>query len=154
MVQNFQIDPTELTQKYNLCPPESFSSILLEQELSALRSLAGSASDTDLFTSVSHPRQQRRAGSAEPSSAGTTLRPSGGSDVHLFSSAGLSGVSTDPHTNNSEASPAGDPSTTFQTRGRRHSRPDLAYRGGCDPVSMGPTYHHVYITLCTLANYP
>ncbi|KAA0195718.1 Mitochondrial Rho GTPase [Fasciolopsis buskii] len=154
VVQNFQIDPTELTQKYNLCPPESFSSILLEQELSALRSLADSASDTDLFTSVSHPRQQRRAGSAEPSSAGTTLRPSGGSDVHLFSSAGLSGVSTDPHTNNSEASPAGDPSTTFQTRGRRHSRPDLAYRGGCDPVSMGLTYHHVYITLCTLANYP
>ncbi|TPP56994.1 Mitochondrial Rho GTPase, partial [Fasciola gigantica] len=154
VVQNFQVDPTELTQKYNLCPPESFSSLLLEQELTALRPLAEPASDTDLFTSASHPRHQRRAGSAEPSSCGTTLRPSASSDVNLLGSAGLSGVSTNACLNQTETSPAGDPTTTFQTRGRRHSRPDLAYRGACDPNSMDLTYHHVYITLCTLANYP
>ncbi|VDP90992.1 unnamed protein product [Echinostoma caproni] len=148
--QNFQIDPTELTQKYNLCPPESFSSILLEQELAATRPPTESSSDTGLFTGASHSRYQRRSGSAEPTT--TVLRPSG-SDVRLMDSAGLSSVSTESHPGATETSTSGD-SSSFQTRGRRHSRPDLAYRGACDPSANELVYHHVYITLCTLANYP
>ncbi|KAG5448451.1 Mitochondrial Rho GTPase 1-A [Clonorchis sinensis] len=158
VVQNYQVDPVELTAKYNLNPPEPFSSMNMEQCLNALassstRNVASSLSDsaprsrsaTNLFP---NPVPNRRAGSLEPSSS------TAGGEIHLLKDSshklspgiGLSLLSLDK-----ESAQLNPP---LDARGRRHSKPDLAYRPSMEFSARDTNFLPVYVTLCTLANYP
>ncbi|KAA3682392.1 mitochondrial Rho GTPase 1 [Paragonimus westermani] len=161
VVQNYPVDPGELAIKYNLNPPEPFSSIHLEQQQlqqqqppqqlvsgSTRSSLADSSlsySDTSLFTRGS--KHGRRAGSVEPSSStfvGGDVRLS---DGHQSVGLGLIGA-TGSRTDSAEPN--------HSSRTRRHSRSDLTVGGQSGEVSstVESNFAPVYITLCTLANYP
>ncbi|KAF5401678.1 Mitochondrial Rho GTPase, partial [Paragonimus heterotremus] len=158
-VQNYPVDPGELAVKYNLNPPEPFSSIHFEQQQqqpqqlvsgSTRSSLADSSlsySDTSLFTRGS--RHGRRAGSMEPSSSTSTLTTGDVrlADGHQSVGLGLIGA-TGNRTDSAEPSPS--------SRTRRHSRSDLTVGSQSNEVSSTAKadFAPVYITLCTLANYP
>ncbi|CAL8097009.1 unnamed protein product [Calicophoron daubneyi] len=156
-IQNYPMDPSELTVKYNLCSPEPFSSVLLEQTVSttttssstsSLSHSPASFSDTSLFSAAN--RAHRRAGSAEPTSQSSVrlgdirlLSPPG--DSHTQSDLGLRGVALEK--DELETPPLG-------VRGRRHSRPDLTSAPSTDSFLSETNFAPVYVTLCTLANYP
>ncbi|KAF8564649.1 Mitochondrial Rho GTPase 1 [Paragonimus westermani] len=160
-VQNYPVDPGELASKYNLNPPEPFSSIHLEQlqqqqqpqqlvSGSTRSSLADSSlsySDTSLFTRGS--RHGRRAGSVEPSSSTSTFA---GGDVRLAD--GHQSVGLDLIGATGNRTDSAEPNHSSRTR--RHSRSDLTVGGQSNEVSstVEASFAPVYITLCTLANYP
>ncbi|CAH8586664.1 unnamed protein product [Dicrocoelium dendriticum] len=155
VVQNYQVDPGELTLKYNLSPPESFSSIHLEQQLIMCGSVPHRPTPVDSVNSYSdsprnHARSNRRSGSAEPS----YTTPGGYSraavsiprDHRSPLPIGFGAVERD-------ADPSGsDPLTPM--RQRRHSRPDMIQRAPSSQRAEENKFAPVYITLCTLANYP
>lgn len=182
VMQNYQIDPEEFTTKYNLCPPEQFSSLELEHQLS-------SATSQQPQTPAAGGGRGRRSGSADPSSnrsststvvgASSTLtdqqhpgslhpshRVAAAAASHTTAPAevGLDGLVSNNNSSsnrpvNGRASPGGGSSGTG-LRTRRFSGTELdAQLGGPAAAAtvdgdVAAAFAPVYVTLCTLANFP
>ncbi|CAH8592997.1 unnamed protein product [Heterobilharzia americana] len=172
VIQNYQIDPSEMATKYNLPPPEPFSSIQL---IPRCQSLSGEHSTSTISTNTSlngchnnkaYPIRRRRAGSAEPiytpssiSSLGVTVI----GDTHRSKLGSQDLLLSETLYNNNEEEDIHLPTDEMSTR--HLSRSDLHHtattgggvtnryiKGGSN--LREPDFHPVYILLCTMANYP
>ncbi|CAH8865619.1 unnamed protein product [Trichobilharzia szidati] len=155
VIQNYQIDPSEMATKYNIPPPEPFSSVHLSAKHTPSSALNGYEDKS------AYPVRRRRAGSAEPASSSATSAIGDSSSRVKLSSQDLLSSETSIHHNGREDvdSLTATTKTGGEVRTRHLSRSDL-HRNSTTSIknnfsNMHQTdFHPVYILLCTMANYP
>ncbi|KAH8873201.1 Mitochondrial Rho GTPase 1 [Schistosoma japonicum] len=163
VIQNYQIDPSEMITKYNLPPIESFSSVYLSQKSQQLISInnslnnlpdittSGINSNESNNTNTTQSTRRRRAGSADPISISSTFMKS----TNDFNKTQL--TLQDSTSLNHSLNNISDSSQIIPDKlhSRHHSRSDLHNNTNRTLKSKHePDFCPVYILLCTMANYP